>query len=72
MADRWEGRREKAESSGLMLSMSLEDEFLHLLGIVVVCLIILFLCALIGFCVWRRKRKQPGKWRVPKTCCCPT
>ncbi|KAF0882346.1 JAM1 protein, partial [Crocuta crocuta] len=46
-------------SSGLMLSMSLEDEFLHLLGIIVVSLIILFLCALIGFCVWRRKRKQP-------------
>ncbi|XP_039102432.1 natural killer cell receptor 2B4 isoform X2 [Hyaena hyaena] len=36
-----------------------KHEFLHLLGIIVVCLIILFLCALIGFCVWRRKRKQP-------------
>ncbi|XP_053065083.1 natural killer cell receptor 2B4 isoform X1 [Acinonyx jubatus] len=51
---------------------SQQDKSLHLLVIIVVLLITLFLGALTGFCVWRRKMKQSRKWRVPRTCCCPT
>lgn len=63
-ADRWEGTRE-AESSGLVLSMSLDYSSVNFLMIIVILLVILLLVALTGFCVWRRKRKQSGKCGSP-------
>lgn len=63
-ADRWEGTRE-AESSSLVLSMSLDYSSVNFLMIIVILLVILLLVALTGFCVWRRKRKQSGKCGSP-------
>lgn len=63
-ADRWEGTRE-AESSGLVLSMSLDYNSVNFLMIIVILLVILLLVALTGFCVWKRKRKQSRKCGSP-------
>ncbi|XP_007945985.1 natural killer cell receptor 2B4 [Orycteropus afer afer] len=46
------------------LSAHQRFEFLHLMVIIVILLVILFLGTLTCFCVWRRKMKQPRKWKV--------
>lgn len=63
----WRGRRrERAGPSASCLPCLPEVDFLSILVTILLLLLALTLGSLAGFCVWRRRRKQPRESRAPR------